>query len=337
LCDLSSMPVQPFLLSSLLVGLICLCPAGFSTEPKYDPMAVSAAAIVRTLDLVMEDLDRDREIPLRVYLPGDDEPAPVILFSHGLGGSCLNNPYLGNHWAARGYVAVFMQHHGSDESIWKDVPREERTKSIKSAVSYQNAKLRFIDVSVVIDQLEAWNIDGSHVLNERMNLEKIGMSGHSFGAVTTQAVAGQKRLLGLVNYTDERIDAALAMSPSVPKGGRPKQMFNDVAIPWLLMTGTRDVSKIGGADVANRLSVFPALPAGDKYELVLYDAEHSAFSERALPGDQISRNSNHHRAILAISTAYWDAYLRCDDRAKQWLLNDCAQVVLEKQDRWEWK
>ena len=56
-------------------------------------------------------------------------------------------------------------------------------------------------------------------------------------------------------------------------------------IPWLLMTGTKDVAPIGEADLESRLAVFPALPPGGKYELVLDDAEHSAFTDRALPGD----------------------------------------------------
>ena len=83
------------------------------------------------------------------------------------------------------------------------------------------------------------------------------------------------------------------------------------------MTGTKDVAPIGGADVESRLAVFPALPPGGKYELVLDGAEHSAFTDRALPGDSAPRNPNHHRAILALSTAFWDAWLRGDAAARQ--------------------
>ncbi len=66
------------------------------------------------------------EIPLRVYHDKKSQKAPIVLFSHGLGGSRENNGYLGNHWAARGYVVVVMQHVGSDETVWKDVPRLRR-------------------------------------------------------------------------------------------------------------------------------------------------------------------------------------------------------------------
>ena len=106
---------------------------------------------------------------------------------------------------------------------------------------------------------------------------------------------------------------------------------------WLLMTGTKDLSPIGNADLESRLAVYPALPPGDKYELVLHEAEHSAFSDRALPADKEPRNPNHHKAILALSTAFWDCYLKNDSDAKSWLKGDEARAILEELDRWQLK
>jgi hypothetical protein len=104
-----------------------------------------------------------------------------------------------------------------------------------------------------------------------------------------------------------------------------------------LLTGTKDTAMIGNVDVASRLSVFPALPAGGKYELVLYNAEHSVFTDRALPGDSQPRNPNHHRRILALTTAFWDAYLRDDANARKWLDGEGPRKTLEKDDRWQRK
>ena len=104
-----------------------------------------------------------------------------------------------------------------------------------------------------------------------------------------------------------------------------------------MITGTKDVAFIGDADVPSRLAVFPALPPGGKYELVLYGAEHSAFTDRALPGDSEERNPNHHRAILAISTAFWDAWLSKNADARAWLDGDGPLSVLEEKDRWQKK
>jgi predicted dienelactone hydrolase len=309
----------------------------YAADASYDPLEVDESQTIETLDLLIDDTRRDRKIPLRVYLPESSIAAPVVLFSHGLGGSKDNNPYLGNHWAARSYIAVFMQHIGSDESVWKDAKPRERMKAMKRAASMKNARLRYQDVPVVIDYLEQWNNDETHALHAKLDLEDIGMSGHSFGAVTTQAVSGQSGFGGLMNFTDDRIKAAVAMSPSTPRGRNTKRTFKCVNIPWLLMTGTEDLSVIGNTDLASRLAVFPALPDGDKYELVLFEAEHSAFSDRSLPGDKLKRNPNHHQAILALSTAFWDAYLNNNDSAKAWLQGDGVKSALEGKDRWQTK
>jgi predicted dienelactone hydrolase len=302
---------------------------------SYDPLKIDKQKIEQ-LELTVHDSGRTRDIPIRVYLPSANDKAPVILFSHGLGGSRNNSPYLGNHWAGRGFVAVFLQHPGSDESVWKDVRLGQRLAAMRQAASNENLLLRMKDVPAVIDQLEKWNAELEHPLNGRMDLEAIGMTGHSFGAITTQLISGQL-YLGNTKSTDLRIKAALPMSPSVPKLGNPNRSFAQVKIPWLLMTGTHDTSMINNTTVEDRLAVFPALPAGDKYQLVLNKAEHSAFGDRALPGEREVRNPNHHRAILAISTAFWEAYLKKDDSAKAWLQSEDVRKVLEPQDEWKKK
>jgi predicted dienelactone hydrolase len=171
-----------------------------------------------------------------------------------------------------------------------------------------------------------------------MDLSRVGMSGHSFGAVTTQAVSGQNYPIVRTSYTDPRIKAAIAFSPNSPKQGiTAEEAFAKVAIPWMLMTGTKDTALIGNQDVESRLAVFPALPPGGKYELVLENAEHSAFTDRPLPGDREKRNPNHHPVILALSTAFWDAYLRDDAAAKSWLDGDGPRTLLEKGDKWQKK
>ena len=309
-----------------------------AADGAYDPLAVSNQRRPETLDLSVTDTERQREIPIRIYLPSEKAPAPVVLFSHGLGGSREGCAYLGEHWAGRGYVAVFLQHPGSDTSVWKDAPLGQRMAAMQKAAGAQNFMLRVKDVPAVLDQLERWNRSDGHPLAGRLDMKRVGMSGHSFGAVTTQAVSGQIFTRGGMSLTDSRIKAAIAFSPSTPRDGSdPKQAFGAVKIPWMLMTGTKDLAPIGGTDMASRLGVFPALPPGGKYELVLWGAEHSAFTDRALPGDTEKRNPNHHRVILALSTAFWDAWLRQDPAARAWLDGDGPSSVLEKNDRWQKK
>ena len=303
---------------------------------NYDPLTVDAAFHPRHADLTVRDAARDRDIPIRVYLPAEKGPEPVILFSHGLGGSRSGSAFLGEHWAERGYVAVFLQHPGSDDSLWRGKPLAERMRAMNRAASLENFNLRVQDVPAVLDQLERWNADRSSVLAGRLDLGRIGMSGHSFGAVTTEAVSGET-LPGVgQRYTDSRINAAIAFSPSPPKAGRVESAFGSVRIPWMLMTGTKDVAPIGDVDVASRLKVYPALRGAPRYEVVLDKAEHSVFTDRPLPGDREPRNPNHHRVILALSTAFWDAYLRGDAVARAWLNGNGPRSVLETADRWQW-
>jgi predicted dienelactone hydrolase len=326
------------LLCMISVLTVCLLPAvNRAVAADYNPLKLPDDVKISAADFTVTDASRQREIPVRIYLPQQETPAPVVLFSHGLGGSREGNIYLNNHWAARGYIVVCLQHPGSDTSVWQDKPREERLQAMKNAAGIENFMLRVKDVAAVISQLENWNKTSGHILVGKMDMNKIAMSGHSFGAVTTQAVSGQNFILGKISFTDARIKAAIIFSPSCPRKGDPQQTFGSVAIPWMLMTGTDDVAIIGDADMKSRLAVFPALPPGGKYELVLNKAQHSAFSDRELPGDTGKRNPNHHRAIQALSTAFLDAWLMKNPEAKAWLDGESPRAVLEPADKWQKK
>jgi predicted dienelactone hydrolase len=136
------------------------------------------------------DDTRSRDVPVKIYYPkGEGKALPVILFSHGLGGSREGYAYLGRHWASYGYVCVHIQHMGSDESVWKG--QAQPMESMKKAVADpQNALNRPLDVHFVLDRLE--KLQGEEgPLKGRMDLTRVGMAGHSFGAYTTMAVAGQ--------------------------------------------------------------------------------------------------------------------------------------------------
>lgn len=334
---------------ALGVILVCTCganadeaasnsTAGVSNTGSYDPLRVvpSGQPIPQPQDFTVEDAGRNREIPIRIYLPIANTPAPVVVFSHGLGGNRGGAAYLGQHWSARGYVCVYVQHPGSDDSVWKNAPLLQRMNRMRTAASAENFRLRVADIPAVLSQLETWGKQDGHPLQGRMDLTKIGMSGHSFGAITTQAVSGQTVPLIGQRFNDKRITAAVCFSPSAPRAGDPLQAFGDVTIPWLLMTGTNDVASVGDATLESRMAVYPALPESiPKYELVLFEAEHSAFSDSRLPMDRGKRNENHHRVILALSTAFWDAYLRDDGDAKQWLTSEEAKRTMEPKDHWQ--
>ena len=302
----------------------------------YDPLHLDAAAKVEVRDCDIRDAKRGRTIPVRIYATPGGGPMPLVLFSHGLGGSRVNNAYLGNHWAARGYRVVVMQHAGSDSGVWQDVAPARRLAAMRGAASVENFSARNADVTATLDQILAWNAGRDHWLHGRIDPAHVGMSGHSFGAVTTQAVSGESFPAVGPRFTDPRIRAACAFSPSPPQAGNPEHAFGAVRLPWLLMTGTADNSPIGNTRAADRLKVYPALPAGGKYELVLDQADHMTFSDRDLLG-RPPRDPRFHRAITAVSTAFWDATLRGSAEAVHWLRNEARTAVLVPADSWKWK
>ncbi len=313
--------------------LSSVCCVGVVLGKGYDPLTIDPNFQAQMSDLTARDASRARDIPVRIYLPAANASAPVVLFSHGLGGSREGSEFLGEQWSARGYVAVFVQHPGSDDAVWKNASPSERMGAMQGAASLENFLLRVHDVPAVLDQLAVWNKSGP--LAGRMDLAKIGMSGHSFGAVTTEAVSGEALVLSGTKLTDPRIRAAVIFSPSTPLSTSAERAFGAVKIPWLLMTGTKDMAPIGVADMKSRLAVYPALHGAPKYEVILDKAEHSVFTDRALPGDSEPRNPNHHRVILALSTAFWDAYLRGDKDALGWLNGAGPRTVMEPADDWK--
>jgi hypothetical protein len=150
-------------------------------------------------------------------------------------------------------------------------------------------------------------------------------------------VSGEN-LRSIIRSTREpRIKVAIPFSPSSNEAESFDELFKDVDIPWLLMTGTEDVAVVGDTSVADRLAVFPALPPVGKYELVLFEGEHHAFTDRELSTVQKPRNPQHHDIIKALSTAFLDAWLNSFPDALNWLEGEGAREVLLPMDSWQFK
>lgn len=315
---------------------LCFLFAPMACATPYDAAEVPPATHGVTETFTLTDTERDRTLPVRIVLPETTAPAPVVLYSHGLGGNLDTASYLVDYWARSGYVVVVIQHPGSDESVWKGKRPGKIMAAMKAAANTENFILRLDDVHFVLDELERLNRDDPRFAG-RMDLTRIGMSGHSFGARTTEGVSGQALPRAGTSFTDPRIDAAVIFSPSTGKAPDVATQFASVKIPWMLMTGTEDIAPVGGETLDDRLAVFPALPPGDKYELVLDGAQHSAFTDRKLRRGQPPRNPAHHPDIEALSTAFWDAYLKGDADAKAWLEGPGPQSILGPKDVWKRK
>ena len=81
---------------AMMMSVGALSPAAGA---DYDPLRVEQPK-PQYHDFTVHDDARSRDIPIRVYLPTTSGPAPVVLFSHGLGGSRRGIPI----WANIGLV-----------------------------------------------------------------------------------------------------------------------------------------------------------------------------------------------------------------------------------------
>lgn len=271
------------------------------------------------------DESRHRTVPVKIYYPKDlKAPAPIVIFSHGLGGSRDNYTYIGQYWAEHGYIAVHLQHEGSDDAVWKDARPAERMEALKKAANGENYVARIKDVKFTIDQLEQLNKDKDFELCGKLDLAKIAMAGHSFGAQTSQAIVGQiGGVMGHdISVVDPRVKCAVIMSPAPPSTpGQLDKAFTKINVPVYWMTGTKDVAPIGNTKAEDRRVPFDKCTAKDQYLLVLTDGDHGIFSGRR--DALLRRSSLDYDKILPLiqksSTAFLDAYLKGDDQQKTYL------------------
>ncbi len=276
------------------------------------------------------DTARSRTLPLRIRWPA--VPAaqaapgyPLVLHSHGLGGSREGGAAWGAAWAAAGFVVVHLQHPGSDTAALRAAGlRSFADKSgLRQAAGPQQLLARVQDAKFVLDEIARRRSAGD-ARWQAVRSTAVGFSGHSFGAHTTLALAGQLYPGGL-SVADARIAAFVALSPSPPARGDAATAFAKITRPTLCLTGTLDDDVAGtNATPQRRAAVFDALPAGAKAGLVLQDADHMTFGGDAghraeiLPRAASTRalQAQHHSLMAALTADWWRAHLLGDNSAK---------------------
>lgn len=274
---------------------------------------------VAILDGEWLDAGRQRTVPYRVRYPADlKAPAPVVIFSHGLGGSRTGAAYYGDHLASHGYIVVFVQHPGSDVGIFagKGLSRAAANQSLSPRATLD----RFFDIPFALDQLAALDA-APGPLKGRLDLTRIGMSGHSFGAVTTQVMAGQVFPAGR-SLPEPRFKVFLAMSPSPDRDGNNANAFARIDKPFLFLTGTNDDAQVGPRALESaegRTKPFDAIEGTPETLVVLTGGDHMVFSGRQELGLSRPKDDRFHDIVKAASLAFWDAYLRDDAAAQRWL------------------
>ena len=314
----------------LLLALLFAAKLAWSEPYK----AEAGPAEVQAFLLELHDEARERAVPVKVYVSTRSiGPRPLVLVSHGLGGSREGLSYLGEHWASHGYVCVHMQHAGSDEQVWRGLPAKDVLKAMRKAANTpQNAIDRANDVPFVLDELERLNGEAGGRLNTLFDFNKVAIAGHSFGAWSAMAaggmtVGGTPGRLGK-SFADDRIQCMIPLSPPVAAKRQREVTYRTLNIPALFMTGTLDTSVINNTKAADRLIPYHTMPGvsedgAAKYMINFDGADHMTFSgetKRRLR-TKVSQEDNRdfHRIILQTTTAFLDGYLLDDKDAKRWL------------------
>jgi len=275
------------------------------------------------------DTTRQRTVPVRIYLPDAkrSEPCPIVLLSHGLGGSREGFPYLGEYWSQHGYVVIAMQHLGSDREAVIRRPGRTVAELKSEAISAENARARVADVKFVLDELER-RATNDNKLKNRLDLEKIALGGHSFGAHTVLSVTGR-----LPFEPEPRIKAAIAMSPSLPTGTNAAAvLLHRIKIPMLHLTGTKDDSPIRPEmKPSDRRIPFDNISAPGQYLVIFNEGNHMLFSGHVRPLGLSRMEKECQPIIQELTLKFLDSMLRQDAEAQKWLNGPaCTELLGER-------
>ena len=142
-----------------------------------------------------------------------DETFPIILFSHGWNGFSSQNAGQALELASRGYVVVGLQHtYGAMTTVFPDgtiapnnpkaLPEDGKDPNYEE-VAQVLVKQWAGDMAYTLDQLAAWNEAEADPFFGKLDLERIGVYGHSTGGGAAIQFCG----------TDLRCDSVLGMDP----------------------------------------------------------------------------------------------------------------------------
>jgi dienelactone hydrolase len=303
-------------------------------------LALVAAGPARAIscDGVWRDPARGREVPVRITLPEGGKRVPAVIWSPGLGGGITNAGRWVQAWANAGIAVVRVQHPGSDAAVYAraDTPAE-RNARIRAGTAPAQVLARIADIGFIADELARRPREGACDLR-RIDMQRLGLGGHSMGSWVVQAMAGQRDAADATPAIDRRFRAFIAMSTTGnPDPAAATRQFGAIGRPLLVITGTRDgVSanappEVVQQEMAKRSAPFIGAPAdGRKALLVVAGAAHMVFA-----GDtrrNLAEAAMQDR-VASVTTLWW----------RRWLLGEegldakLAGPALAEGDVWERK
>ena len=299
--------------------------------PRY-PQYPRGVAIRINSNIAPAGLTDTSPLPLVCRWPDDGVPKGFVIFCHGLSASGRDYGELCSYWAAHGYLVInptfpdwvdavadaepeLGYEPGGDGLSWATHPKmRARLFEILHTPEYWLARVAI--VRLVMDNLDAIV---AQTCGRQTTPFRGAITGHSFGAYTSQLFAGCEIDVpgeGAVNFRDDRFSAAILLSAQ----GRDQQglregSWDGITGPMLNVTGTRD-GGAKGQDWRWKVEPYEFAPPGNKYLALLTDADHY-LGGIAVP-EQMPVPA-HNDAVQQITLAFLDAYLPGDPRAKRWL------------------
>jgi dienelactone hydrolase len=250
-----------------------------------------------------------------------------VVFSPGLGAIGQATRYLERHLASHGYIVICPTHAGSD---WLAMVR----RTPLAAFSRKELLVRVSEVMLAVELLRTGRLP-SHIC-QRADSDRVALIGHSYGALTIQAVAGVPVLDPFgqeIPLMDARFKAFVCMSPygdSYPaqRLGMTQQGYAKIDRPILFMSGDRDDLWTVGRGPNTHLGPYRWVSTPDRFHLLLGDTKHSDFSEvlgRVKKRTAIMVNST--------ATAFLDCYLNDNAEAREYLRSDLP-VAASRYQSW---
>jgi pimeloyl-ACP methyl ester carboxylesterase len=238
---------------------------------------------------------------------------PLVVFSHGIGGSRRGYSYLGSHFAAEGYASLHLQHVGSDRSLWGAGNPLAVVGRLQDAAQEAEAIARVHDLRFALDQALGGEfaplLDGQRVV----------AAGHSYGANTTLLASGARvvREGRALDLREPRLRAAIVISaPPFYGESALAPILGPVRLPSLHVSATEDIIRIPGyySGPEDRVAVFDAIGSPRKALAMFNGGSHSMFTDRAGTGG-VLLNGQVKAATKELATAFLRQVLQGDDQA----------------------
>ncbi|HSM80882.1 MAG TPA: alpha/beta hydrolase [Nodosilinea sp.] len=196
----------------------------------------------------LTDEGRDRSLYIDVVRPRQWRgQAPVMVFSHGLSSRPESRHRWASHLASHGIVVVLPQHPGSDAEQVADF-QAGLTQEVFEVEEFID---RPLDITFVLNELERLN---PTEFEGRLQLDQVGVGGHSLGGYTALAVAGAElnfpHLEGVCNRRFIHLNISVLLQCQALQLPRQSYTFRDPRVTSVLLINPVNSSIFGPEGLA---------------------------------------------------------------------------------------